>query len=296
MAQNRALTGRLTNLPDPLASVMGHDHSRQISSSPKPFRRPRCYHPGPYFTSGGNMEKVLYIILGGLGTLLLTPFIHPLSKNLEVASRRLYRIKPVHVHVEREPSIVWAGFPNWIGAAVWLPSLPSSDPPEGPTDWHRWAKSIGGTDASITYLKITITCKDSASVVVNPPKVRRDSLPVGNPPKGIIAVKPTGGAAVTPRRIQVGLDMGTSNWLDEDGNPIPALSLALDPGESEQFYIFASASIGRYEWHLELPIIVDGRRRIIKIDDGGDRFMTHGTDGLTEHFWHNGFWQAGGIS
>lgn len=58
MAQNRALTGRLTNLPDPRVSVMGHDHSRQSSSSPKPLRRPRSCVIAQSFQRQPNLGKV----------------------------------------------------------------------------------------------------------------------------------------------------------------------------------------------------------------------------------------------
>ncbi|MFE7893648.1 hypothetical protein [Streptomyces sp. NPDC057412] len=238
------------------------------------------------------MEKALYIVLGGIIMLFFTALVHPFSKRLEVMSRRLYRIKPISVHVERDPSVVWAGFPNWIGTAVWLPALPAMAPPEDPTDWHSWAQSNNGTDAAVTFLRVTITCRESTPVVVNPPKIRRNFLPVGNPPKGVIAVAPTGGASVTPRRIQVNLDMGSANWIDDNGRPAESLSLSLEPGESEQFFIFADASVGRYEWHMDLALIVDGKREILRIDDGGKRFITHGVDGLIDHFWIDDQWKT----
>ncbi|MFZ3595488.1 hypothetical protein [Streptomyces sp. BH104] len=240
------------------------------------------------------MDRVLYLALGGVIMLFLTPLAHPLTKRLESLSRRMYGIKPISIHIERDTSIVWAGHPNWIGAFIWLPSLPSTTPPEHPTDWHSWAQRIGGTDASTTFLKVTITCRESASVVVSPPKIRRDSLPVGSPPKGVILVNPTGGASVTPRRIKIDLDMAYADWIDEDGAPLPTLSLALEAGETEQFYIFAHADVGRYEWHIELPVIVDGRREILRIDDDGKRFITHGTAGLTEYLWRDDQWTRRG--
>ncbi|MGZ3117974.1 hypothetical protein [Streptomyces sp. H62] len=238
------------------------------------------------------MERVLYIVLGGFAMLLVTPFIHPLAKRIEILSRRLYRIDPISVHIERDPSIAWSGSPNWVGTAVWLPTLPDNAPPENATDWHTWAKSLGGIDASVAFLRVTITCREPASVVVNPPKVRRDILPVGNPPKGVIAVSPTGGASLTPRRIEVNLDMASAIWVKEDGTPEETLSLLLEPGESEQFLIFVQATVGRQQWHMELPLIIDGKKEVIRIDDDGKRFLIHGGEGMDEHFWVDEKWEA----
>ncbi|WP_208879633.1 hypothetical protein [Streptomyces sp. PBH53] len=230
------------------------------------------------------MDKFYAAVAGGFVMLLLTPVIHPLAKRLELLSRSLYRIKPVSIHVERDPSIVWAGFPNWIGASVWLPELPDSAPSH-PTDWYQWARQIGGCDAGMTVLKVTITSRELASVVVDPPKLRYEELAVGNPPKGVIATRPVGGAAIDPRRIQVNLGFGGAMWVNPHGEPIEALSVNLEAGETEQFYLFASAESGRYKWHLELPVLVDGKRKIVKIDDGGQPFITYGVEGFREFLW-----------
>ncbi|MEV5092999.1 hypothetical protein ACWEQ5_31430 [Streptomyces griseoincarnatus] len=223
--------------------------------------------------------------------LFLTPLIHPLAKRIEMYSRRIYGINPISVHIERDPSIAWAGNPNWVGTAVWLPELPSGAPPENATDWHAWAKTLGGTDALVAFLRVTITCREPTSVVVNPPKVRRDILPVGNPPKGIISVSQTGGASLTPRRIEVNLDMEAAIWVNEDGRRVEALSLLLEPGDSEQFFIFIKATVGRQQWHLELPVIVDGKREVMRIDDDGRRFILHGGEGMDGHFWVDEKWE-----
>ncbi|MEU5320418.1 hypothetical protein AB0G67_27260 [Streptomyces sp. NPDC021056] len=242
---------------------------------------------------GGNrLDKFYAAVAGGFVMLLLTPVIQPLAKRLEEISRRIYRVKPIHIHIERDPTIVWAGFPNWIGTSVWLPEHPNSSPPEHPTDWHAWARTLGGADANLTVLKITITSRELASVVVDTPKVRSEQLPLGDPPKGVIATQQTGGAAIDPRRIQVDLDMPYSMWVNPHGEPLEILSLNLSPGETEQFYLYASASVGRHKWHLELPILVDGKRQVIRIDDDGQPFMTYGTEGFENIFWQDGTWKV----
>lgn len=223
--------------------------------------------------------------------LFLTPFIRPLSKRLEEFSRRLYGIKPISVHIERDPSIVWAGFPNWIGYSVWLPELPEKAP-DHPLDWSAWAKSLGGTDASMTVLKVTITSRELSTVVIDPPRVRFEALPNGTPPKGIVATCRVGGAAVEPRRIQVNLGFGGAMWINADGEPIESVSVTLESGEVEQFYLFTTAEEGRYRWHLDLPIIVDGKRELIRIDDDGSPFVTYGLSGFDELLWDGEEWTA----
>ncbi|MBO7940315.1 hypothetical protein JTP77_030950 [Streptomyces sp. S9] len=228
------------------------------------------------------MDKFYAAVGGAFVMLFLAAFIYPVSKRLEAISRRWYGIQTVSVHVERDPSIVWAGFPNWIAASAWLPKLPP-DAPQHPTEWSLWAKGIGGADAAMTCLKITVTCREMATVVVDPPKLRFEQLTLGEPPKGVVVTCRVGGAAVEPRRIQVNLDTGTTMWMGADGEHIQALSLALDKGETEQFYLFASAAEGRYKWHLDLPILVDGKREIIRIEDDGAPFITYGIEGFTEY-------------
>ncbi|MFJ3756609.1 hypothetical protein [Streptomyces sp. NPDC090080] len=236
------------------------------------------------------MDKFYAAVAGGFVMLFIAPMIHPLSKRIEAISRRIYGIQPVSIHVERNPSIIWAGFPRWIGASVWLPSIPG-DAPDDPTDWYSWAQQLGGADAYVTVLKITIMSRDSSTVVVDPPKVRRERLPLGDPPKGLIATCPVGGAEMDPKRINVNLAMGTSMWVNPDGDPIKALSLALSPGDVEQFYLYAVADAGRFKWHLELPVLVDGKRAVIKIDDDAKSFMTYGIEGFNEYLWNGGNWK-----
>lgn len=236
-----------------------------------------------------GLEKFYAAVAGAFVMLFLTAVIHPVSKRLEALSRRWYGVRAISVHVERDPSLVWAGFPNWIAASAWLPELPA-DAPQHPTDWSMWAKGIGGADAAMTCLKITVTCREMATVVVDPPKLRFEQLPLGEPPKGVVVTCRVGGAAVEPRRIQVDLGSGTTRWTGADGEHMPSLSLALDKGETEQFYLFSSAGAGRYKWHLELPILVDGRREVIRVDDDGAPFVTYGVDGFVEYLWVDDEW------
>lgn len=86
--------------------------------------------------------------------------------------------------------------------------------------------------------------------------------------------------------------MASAIWVKEDGTPEEALSLLLEPGESEQFLIFVQATVGRQQWHMELPLIIDGKKEVIRIDDDGKRFLIHGGEGMDEHFWVDEKWEA----
>ncbi|MGW4345213.1 hypothetical protein ACWEL8_09055 [Streptomyces sp. NPDC004690] len=137
---------------------------------------------------------------------------------------------------------------------------------------------------------MTVTAREKTSVVIESPKVRQESQPI-HEPRGVIALHPVGGAAITPRRLQVDLGMGTTMWVDEDGSPIPPLSLSLSPGETEQFLIFVNPQPGRNQWHLELPVLLDGKRLLLPIKDKGKRFTTYGVDGFDMYRWYNGEWE-----
>lgn len=80
-------------------------------------------------------------------------------------------------------------------------------------------------------------------------------------------------------------------WVDEDGNQMQVLSLALSPGEAEQFYLSIAADSGRYDWNLVLPLLVDGKRQFIDIwDDEKRPFTTYGTQGLEAYVWQDDDW------
>ncbi|MFD3542577.1 hypothetical protein ACFWUQ_24235 [Streptomyces sp. NPDC058662] len=237
------------------------------------------------------MDKFYAAVAGAFVMLFLTPMMHPLAKRLEAISRRIYKIKAVAIHIERDPSIIWSGYPNWVGASVWMPELPA-DAPDHPTDWYNWARPLGGSDARLTVLKVSITSRDTAAILVEPPKIRSLPLPIGDPPKGIVATYPVGGAELNPRRVQVDLEWGAATWVGPEGAPIRALNLSLAPGETEQFHIYAHAAAGRYQWRLELPLLVDGKRLTVRVEDDGEPFITYGSSGFSEYLWHDDQWVA----
>ena len=243
------------------------------------------------------MKDVLLIIVGTIIGIVITALFHPLSRWLERVSRRLWRTSPIYVHIDSDPSIIWAGYPPWVGSSVWLPSIPSEGPPESCLDWRSWALKAGGSDGQQSTLRITIQAREDVALVIETVSVRQnnviDSAEVG----GCFLTCQTAGAAISPRRIEVQLDWGrgaaTATWIDQDGSPTTAPQLSLSAGEFEQFHIWAKTEQGRHEWWLELLLIVEGRRVVVPIhQEHNGSFVTIGCRGLPQLSWQNGQWES----
>ncbi|MFJ6047510.1 hypothetical protein [Streptomyces sp. NPDC092307] len=150
---------------------------------------------------------------------------------------------------------------------------------------HPLAKRLEAISRRIYKIKPVV-------VLVEPPKIRSLPLPIGDPPKGTVATCPVGGAELNPRRVQVDLERGAATWVNPEGDPIRALNLSPAPGETEQFHIYAHAAAGRYPWRLELPLLVDGKRLTVRVEDDGEPFVTYGSSGFSEYLWHDDQWVA----
>jgi hypothetical protein len=239
------------------------------------------------------MEMLIGALVGAFVSMVAAVTFYPLTKRLEYLSRRIYRLKPVSVHVERDPSIVWAGFPDWSGASAWLPEIPTGEPPSHSADWYDWARKNNGSDAYLTVFKVTITSREPVSVVVEPPKFRRAEACEGPAMQGVIATRPVGGAAIDVRRIHIDLGTGATMWIDPHGEPKDVLTLILSPGETEQFYMYAQAYSGRHVWSIDLPLLVEGKRMVVPVrDKDGKEFVTYGIEGMAEYLWYGGRWHA----
>lgn len=249
-----------------------------------------------YVLSGGYgkvrvMEMVISGLVGAVLGLLVTGLLHPLADRLEQVSRRLWRVRPLLVHIEQDRRLIWAGSPPWVPAAVWVPTLPTDAPPADANDWSAWAARLGGHDADVTMLQVTLQARRDVAVVVDRPAVRhcRSELSLG-----AVLLCPVGGADLLPRRIELDFDtfdgdVAVPRFLDYDEEAqLPALALA--GGEIERFHIWAVARTGLHQWQMELPLLVDGRRRRIVLNDGGDAFRLAGAEGLPTYTWDGATW------
>lgn len=235
-------------------------------------------------------ELILGAVLGvGIGA-PLGAFVRPHVAWLEKRSRRTWNVDPLILHCERDPSIIWAGVPDWIGDSVYIDDplrVKGPIPPDRDT-WSTWIRSYNAFDAYRTTLKITLQARVEAAVVIENILVHvHRAVPVT---RGAILRRGVGGASVEPRRFSIDLDWGSPpviTWRGRDGSPLKPHALKLAAGDVEVFHVWAEAKQPVwYEWAFELVMLVEGRRvrRLIKQDDGS-WFITVGGEGLD--MWMN---------
>jgi len=227
------------------------------------------------------------LLLGGLiGFLIGAPlgalFRPPLAR-LEKAARRVWRQPAVKVHVERDPTIIWADAPDWVGFSLYFRhplTLPAA--PAQRDSWLAWGRQVGGVDAYMTMLSVTLQADAPTSVVIEELRVLHSARPVTD---GLVLIRGVGGADLTPRRVHVELDSPDGPGVafhGPGGAREPAPKFVLGPGDIERFHIWAEARTGWHEWTVDLLLLVDGRREVVTIDDFGGPFVTVGGDGLPQ--------------
>ncbi len=208
-----------------------------------------------------------------------------LGRGVRALERRQARRDPLVVHVETDPSVIWAGIPPWIGAGFLVPpEADVSSPPGHCPEWRNWARSLGGVDEALTQLRITLTGRKDLLVVVDGLRVRVHARKAV-PPWRLITCG-VGGADVTLRRAEVqltGFDPPTFSWLDEGGEVIAAPTFSLSGSEAEMLHIWAYAEDEWVEWTGELLVLVDGHRQVIEVNDGGHPFVTAGSRECAAH-------------
>jgi hypothetical protein len=110
----------------------------------------------------------------------------------------------------------------------------------------------------------------------------------GEPLEGTNIVCPVGGAEGAPRNIAIALDedppttsYGTKPFL-----------FTLKKGEVEAFHILATAELSSCEWIASLYLLVEGKRKIVTIDNQGNPFKTTSTNRCKEFLWAGNRWLA----
>jgi hypothetical protein len=198
------------------------------------------------------------------------------------------------VHVERDPRIFEAGQPDWIPYFFLFPGpIEKIPPPPSESlaqDWWAWAHEQGAIDAYSTKLSVTLTCHQDVTVAIDALTVRLTEQP--DTPHGTLVARPTGGADIVVRGIEVDLDgMGQPvvRLRDSGGGPLPSIGFSVKPGEVERLQIEARAAALRCKWTAELHLLVDGRRQTIEVTDGGKSFETAGTASLEPYIWEGGW-------
>lgn len=209
--------------------------------------------------------------------------------------RRLTGREAVDIHVETDPGVFLAGQPNWDAFGYLVPT-PLSDlgPPPSRTcrEWHAWATKQRGIPAGWSRVRLTLSGHLDATVLVDQVRVHIRARRAQS--DGLYVLCRTGGADAVPRGFWVDLDSDPPSvfHVDPGGEPIHApLAVSVAKGEVEIFEIEARATRGVVEWTAELAIVVNGKRKILPIDNSGAAFVTAGAEGFSPHEWSGSEWQ-----
>jgi hypothetical protein len=170
-----------------------------------------------------------------------------------------------------------------------IPAPPNGDSPEGR---YRWARDLGGVDASSTLTRVTITGADSTPVILQGLRVRVDERrpPLRGSHLGYFGV----GAPQSVRYVEVDLSADPPSWrfIGQEGEPEEHFPLRVSASETEVFDVQAVKARGDVSWHLELEYTADGEQDVLRIDDHGQPFRTTEVDSAVQDFygWLNGRW------
>lgn len=78
--------------------------------------------PRGYDTIGSRVAELGFFALGALiGAVIGFVINELLGRGVRGLDRRRARRDPLMVHIETDPSIIWAGMPPWIGARFLVP-------------------------------------------------------------------------------------------------------------------------------------------------------------------------------
>jgi hypothetical protein len=204
------------------------------------------------------MTEVALILVGAvIGFVVDEAF----GRGVRAIERRRARRDPLIVHVETDPSIIWAGMPPWIGAHFLVPpDADLSTPPSHCPEWRTWAKARGGVDEAVTQIRVTLTARKDLVVVVDGLRIRVHERRPAPAWRSITCA--VGGADITSRRAEVqlsGFDPPTFSWVDESGDATEQPTFSLSGSEAEMLHIWAYTDDEWVEWTAELLVLVDGQ-------------------------------------
>jgi hypothetical protein len=234
-----------------------------------------------------SMELALAALLGAV-------FGWAANQFLPGIYRHITRQPAIHVFVETDPAIIWAGAPSWVGASYLVADTAGlrAPPSNFCPDWYGWLRDRGAIPGGMTEAEITLTAGTDLTILLD--GIRAKVVRRGRPPDWINLRCAVAGADITPRHISIDLDTFdplTTSFVDESGGLMKTPRLTLSRGEAEKFYVMAQAPADDVEWTAELLAIVNGKRRIFAIDDNGKPFRTCATEGLPTHEWYGTEWQ-----
>jgi hypothetical protein len=237
-----------------------------------------------------------------VGAVLGAVFGFVAERTLPQVWRFVLRPKDLRTHVEldaepptvrflTDPAIFEADFPNWIGAEYMLPDGDIADfgPPPSAycREWREWARAHNGVDARASKVQIIVEARAENTVVID--RLEVNVWNRARPIQGTLVRCLVGGAALQPRELGVRLDdeRPQAAYFREAGNEsgtTESFTFKLGPGDVEVFRLYAIAERHYVEWTATLHYAVDGVRKSIELDDGGEPFKTTGTSGAKRAF------------
>ncbi|CAN5801320.1 hypothetical protein BH24ACT5_BH24ACT5_22590 [soil metagenome] len=168
--------------------------------------------------------------------------------------------------------------------------------PQTETEWPAWARGHGGLGVGWRHILIRFQATQDRTVLVMKPEVNAARSQVDG---GLVLspVKGLGGNGLLVRQFYIDLDASPPavEYYSQGGSETP--QFIMRRGDSEAFLVIAHCRTGRYEWTLDIPILVDGETFYLRADNHGRPFTTLGpecVDGMwwdfTTHEWRPAEW------
>lgn len=167
---------------------------------------------------------------------------------------------------------------------------PSGDRPEGR---YSWAHKLGGVD-TWTYLRVTVTGKSPASVVLQDLRIKVTSRrpPLNGYHLSYNSVRL--GKMEPTREIEVDLDSSPPRWRFAEDSRGARFPFSVSNSEIEVFDISTETTKCDCSWTAELSYVADGEQGVTTIDDNGKPFRTTAPSKAESVYWHRGRWRSFG--
>lgn len=280
---------RVSCLP---AEASGLSQSTMVMTLPHLRDDPRCacYVPlvdGPLAAVASSV--VIATVIGVLAWLFA-----PFRNKLETLRMRLTSDHGLKLEVlsrpddlkELVPEDMLGVSPDWLfGPSYYFsPAPPPEAPPDALDEWLEWAKRNGGEDVLHTHVMLRLQATKDRTVVMGAPKpvVTHTTVTSG----AICSPAGLGGNGLLVRRFIVDLDDAHPRARFVDGvEERESAQFRMSKGDSEAVLLYAHSTIGRSEWWIEIPFLVDGVKVTLKADDHGRPFVTVGPQRVRRLMW-----------
>jgi hypothetical protein len=161
-------------------------------------------------------------------------------------------------------------------------------PPDGPRrgeEWWEWALRNSAEDVYSSHVLLLLQATLDRTIVIRPPQITDFHSAVHS---GLICgPEGKGGNGLLVRRFYVDLDEDRPKvrYFDDQNEQQKSATFRMSKGESVGILVIAATRRGRHEWHLDLPIVIDGHKLLLKADDHGAPFVTVGPDKVDAVLW-----------